>query len=199
MNVFKVIPLLFSWAIHEIKASEMSDSLEPPLYPRKVGISNNWCNCYMSALFSCLYNIPFIQNEIYQSIDIPNDPKTENLLESTAFALGKLFHHMRKETSSVDLSSGMLSAVYKSMSWEVGEYECVLEFWDSFIETLPGNVKQLFKIEVATKYLRKNDNFEIRSSSDYFNYIMLPLPETRQNSPNSISDIVSNDFIDEKM
>jgi hypothetical protein len=159
-------------------------------YPHTVGIMNPRYNCYMNAVFSCLYYIPFFQDAVYSLVEeIPELPLRK---DSTLLSLADIFVKMRLGSQPVRLDMTMFPAIRQSMGWQVGEYQCVLEFWGSFVETMPAKFKELFQVKVLTNYIRKSDDRVIKSIPDIYNYINIPVPR----EPISISSIMKNQFLD---
>ena len=77
---------------------------------------------------------------------------------------------------------------------KIGEYQCILEFWGFFVETMTDRFNELFKVKVATNYIRKSDDQLLKSIPDVYNYINIPIPKTAV----SISSIVAGQFLDEE-
>ena len=166
--------------------------IREPFYPHRIGISNVKFNCYMNALFSCLYDIPFFQDTVYRIVEeLPQLPAKNN---STLMSLADIFVKMRLGKNAVKMERTMFPAIKKSMNWEVGQYQCVLEFWGSFVETMPERFKELFQVKVNTNYIRKSDDKLIKAIPDVYNYINIPVPS----QPISISYIIYNQFLDEE-
>lgn len=170
-----------------------TEPVREPLYPHKVGIVNTRYNCYMSALFSCLYNIPDFQDTVYRLVEeLPESMPAANA--STLVSLVDIFVKMRDGHYPARLDKTMFPAIKSAMNWEVGEYQCVLEFWGSFVETMPERFKEIFQVKVATNYIRKSDDQLLKSIPDVYNYINIPLPKEHV----KISSIVSSQFLDEE-
>ena len=167
--------------------------LESNLYPRNVGIKNEAYNCYMNSIFSCLYNIPFFQNAVYRSVNEMKEFPSKS--ESTLMALADIFVKMRMEKESLEISTTMFPALKHQMGWDVGNYECVLEFWERFAQTLPETVQAEFKIKTKVNFIRKSDGLLIKSVFDESNLMILPIPGQQEDS--SISAMLEKKFRDD--
>lgn len=165
-------------------------SLRTPLYPHQVGLVNHQYNCYMNALFSCLYSIPFFQSTIYEIIESIQELPQKH--ESTLVALADIFVRMRKHRSALSTVSTMLPAVKKLMNWKVGDYQCVLQFWDEFTATMPAQFQQIFTVKVENNYIRKSDGVLIKSIADEGSYINIPAPS----APVMLSSLIKSNFLD---
>lgn len=131
------LALIIFWFVIRVSCSERnseSDQDLESLYPRSFGIINSFSTCYIIALFTCLYNNPIFQTEIFEAIRRSSPKNPSNFM---LFELGKLFKDMRTSHNPIDISETMIPTILSTMQWDVGEYECILEFWDKFVEVLP--------------------------------------------------------------
>ena len=162
------------------------DDEETSLFPHKVGIRNHALNCYASALISCLYNIPVVQMAVFDEVSRSNLRKEE----SVTAALATIFYKMRFGKSFIDLEPFFMPTVKKTLGWEFGGLECVLEFWNQLSTALP---ESLFQIELQENRFRKDDNVLIKSVSQKTNLILVSPSEKYRN----IEEFLENNFVDE--
>lgn len=157
------------------------------LFPHTVGIRNHAYNCYASALISCLYNIPVVQMALYEEVSRSDLRKDESVVT----ALATIFYKMRHGKSFIDLESFFVPAIRKSLGWEFGNIECVLEFWNQISETLP---ESLFQIELQENRFRKSDQVLIKSDIQKSNLILVSPSKNYRN----IEEILRDNFADEE-
>lgn len=163
-------------------------------FPHTVGIKNHALNCYASSLIACLYNIPLFHAVLFDTLKT-DLKKEEPVLKRTSLtaALSTIFFKMRYKKWTVNLDTFFASALKKTIGWEFGEIECVLEFWSLFSDALPEEIRCLFKVDSIEHHYRKSDNILIKSISQQSNMILVsPSPKFL-----SIGDFLKNDFIDE--
>ena len=171
---------------------ERAVSERPPLYPHSIGISNSNNNCYMNSLFSCLYNTPFFQSSVYQAVNELPSPLPKKSA-SVLLSLADIFVKMRlDDKASVSLKKTMFPAIKSAFDWNVGEYQCVLEFWGRIFEQMPESIVDAFTVKVKTHYYCKATNKLIKSVDDKCCYINIPTPK----APAHLSEIIGNNFLD---
>lgn len=175
----------------ETTAKEVVVAVRNSLYPHRVGIQNPKFNCYMNSLFSCLYNIPFYQNSVYRAVDeIPAEefPQTS---KSTLLSLADIFVRMRLGGKPINIKPTMFPAIKSAFNWEVGHYQCVLELWEYFVETMPESFREVSKVQLNLTHHRKSDSKIIKSVLSDHCYVEVPVPESKV----SLSSIIDQEFI----
>ena len=154
---------------------EIADSVVEysALYNHEVGIFNLDSNCYINALLFSLYNIPFFQRSVFKTISEISKTESSNASESSfndkpvLVEIGHVFKEMRINEETVDLSRTFFNSISRQMEWEVGRFECVLEFWDRLIDSMPETHKkpfqENFEIKFRKSFYRKEDGRLIKS------------------------------------
>lgn len=186
LNIFRIKATSFPADNFE----DENTTLTTTVYPHRVGIKNHNNNCYMNAIFSCLYSIPFFHSTVYKVIrELPVIP---NRADSVLVALADIFVRMRMNKSAVGISSTMFPAIRNEMDWTVGGIHCALDFWLRFIEKMPQEFQEISRVQLKQNYFRKSDHVLIKSIDQIASYIDIPTPK----SPLVFSQFVANKFLD---
>ena len=154
------------------------------IYPQDVVILNQRNNCYINALLYSLYNIPFFQLSVFKTISevsaAESDASESSLIASPLLLeIGRIFKELRmnSEDEHIDLSYSFFPAISHQMGWEVGAFECVLEFWDRLIGSMPEShmkpFKENFEMNLKHSFFRKEDGKYIESiTENVFNIVL---------------------------
>ena len=169
----------------ETSGFEISESYDA-IYPQDVMILNQHNSCYINALLYSLYNIPFFQLSVFKTIaeisEAESDASESSLITSPLLLeIGRIFKELRMNSmlECIDLSYSFFPALSNQMAWKVGAFECVLEFWDRLVDSMPEAHKKPFKetfgINLKHSFFRKEDGKYIKSITENVFNIVLPL------------------------
>jgi len=183
----------------DLQVNDASEDVQlQNLYPHSKGFKNVAYNCYMSSVFSCMYGLPFFHKKIFEISNEIHPIKTPLQQKQPDFftALGDIFVKFRLRQKHGDLSKHIFRILASQMKWQVGEYECILEFWGNFADTLhepyKSSFSQVFGVTQCNEHNRKSDSALLKSKLSKEAFVLVPLSSDRV----VLSALLENDFKD---